>query len=172
MQRQHSPPQLTCIESILDLSAPLLEKAIVMNQNRILCRLQSRHAKWHCNFKKVKLARPPILRQVVQLFREKCTVIQETSFIPAVDDLEKHSISLELLEPVDAASVSGMRIIVDILHIVHCLWSRQDFRQLFPPAFFDPHWQNLADTYLLRIFLSEKPEGTASSQAQGRDCGL
>jgi hypothetical protein len=105
-----------------------------MNQNRILCRLQSSRAKWYCNFKKAKLAKAPILPRVVQLYREKCALEFPSSFDQELDDLEKHSTSLESLEPVDAASARGLRLIVGIVQIIHRLWLNQDFRSLFLPG--------------------------------------
>jgi OTT_1508-like deaminase len=49
-----------------------------------------------------------------------------------VDDLERHSNSLESSKPVDVASAPGVRTIVDIVHVVHHLWLYEDFRALLP----------------------------------------
>ena len=105
-----------------------------MNQNRILCRLQSCHARWQCNFKKTKLARAPILPQVVQLCRQKHAVIPPNSVNQEVDELERCSNALESSEPVDAASVSGVRTLLDVVQIIHRLWLNQDFRALLRPG--------------------------------------
>jgi hypothetical protein len=127
--------QLTSrIGPLPDLPVRLLETIVSMNQNRILCRLRSTRARRHCNFKKMKLAKAPILPQVVQLYREKCTLEFPSSFDQELDDLEKYSTSLESLEPLDAASVRGVRPIVGIVQIIHRLWLNQDFRSLFPPG--------------------------------------
>ena len=105
-----------------------------MNQNRILCRLQSCHARWQCNSKKTKLARAPILPQVVQLCRQKHAVIRPNSVNQEVDELERCSNALESSEPVDAASVSGVRTLLDVVQIIHRLWLNQDFRALLRPG--------------------------------------
>jgi hypothetical protein len=62
----------------------------------------------------VKLAQAPILSQVVQLYREKGTLEFPSSFHQGLDDLEIVS-SLELMEPVDAASICRMRPLVGIV---------------------------------------------------------
>ena len=131
--KQGLPPQLTsCLGFSPDLSAPLLRKIISMSQNRILCRLKSCHARWP--YGKAKLARNPILPQVFQLLRQELTGMCLNSFSQLLDKLERCSISLESLKPVDAASEPGARTILEIVQIIHRLWLNQDIRVLFPPG--------------------------------------
>jgi hypothetical protein len=149
--------QLTsCIGPLPDLPVRLLETIVSMNQNRILCRLRSSRAKWHGSFGKAKLARGPILPRVVQLYRERCALEFPSSFDQELDDLEKYSTSLESLEPVDAASVRGLRPIVGIVQIIHRLWLNQDFRSLFPPGMLGPTLAKLSRYVSAAYFLVEE----------------
>src|SRR5436309_2411402 len=127
-----------------------------MNQNRILCRLRSSCARWQCNFKKVKHARPPILPQVFQLYREKGNLEFPSSFDQELNDLQKYFTSLESLKPVDAASVRGARFIVGIVQIIHRLWLNQDFRSLFPPGILAFRLEKLSRYVSAAYFLAEE----------------
>jgi hypothetical protein len=127
-----------------------------MNQNRILCRLRSSHAKRYCNFKKVKLARPQILPQVFQLYREKGALELPSSFDQELDDLENHFVSLESMEPGDAASIRGAKPIVGIVQIIHRLWLNQDFRSLFPPGMLGSTLAKLSRYVSAAYFLAEE----------------
>jgi hypothetical protein len=102
-----------------------------MNQNRILCRLRSAHAKWRCNFKKIKSAKNPILPQIVVLLRlnesDKCW----EPFDQDVDSLANLSDFLESLQS-DLMSGPGLETILDILSIIHRLWLDQNFRVRLP----------------------------------------
>jgi OTT_1508-like deaminase len=124
-----------------------------MNRNRILCRLRSSHAKWRCNYKQEKLAKAPILPQVFQLFRQKCTATCLSSFNQEVDDLEKHSNSLESSKPVDVSSAPGVRTIVDIVQIVYRLWLYEDFRALLPAGVLQSTFKKLSRYVSAAYFL-------------------
>ena len=93
-----------------------------MNQNRILIRLRSRHAKLRCNYKKDKMKRPKVISQLHEAINGQ-TSIQTAGGTPLLsttlkDDVEKlHSLfeSLENLATTEAKSSPGLEILVQIV---------------------------------------------------------
>jgi hypothetical protein len=79
-----------------------------------------------------------------------------SSFDQELDDLEEYSTSLESLEPVDAASIRGLRPIVGIVQIIHRLWLNQDFRSLFLPSMLGLRLAKLSRYVSAAYFLVEE----------------
>jgi hypothetical protein len=94
----------------------------MLNRNRILCRLRSKHAKLYCNYKKEKLLRPKVLPEIANAVGK--VKLTDLSSIPAIvlDDL-KHNVErlqalfaeLEDMTKPEVLSETGLNLIVRIV---------------------------------------------------------
>ncbi len=93
-----------------------------MNQNRILIRLRSHHAKLQCNFKKDKMQRPKFIPQLYKAINGR-SVAQTSGIAPVLltaltTDIEKlHGLfaDLENLATPRAKSSPGLEILVQLI---------------------------------------------------------
>lgn len=105
----------------------MLTAIVSMNQNRIYCRMQSRHAKWKCNFAKTKASRSPMLILLVSTLRERLQMHGDTSILDQLDLLEGLTNSLESMKARDAGGTPGICAIIQILKVAANLRSNQEF---------------------------------------------
>lgn len=100
----------------------LLYEAVALNQNRILLRLRSRHAKSQSNFKKRKMQRPLLIPRLCEAMDRpnlKQPAGVSSSMLLAlkadVQRLGRLFKSLENLSTSDAKSLPGLEILVDLV---------------------------------------------------------
>ena len=106
----------------------LLERIIKLNQNRILCRLKSKHAILKCRNKKAKIERPKVIPTVAQAV---ATVTSRAIGGSSSEELQQASENgremnrlfekLESFTKVEAASDMGARVLFDIVLSSHRL---------------------------------------------------
>lgn len=108
----------------------LLRKAVCLNQNRILCRIRSKHATLRCNFSKEKKARPTwILRlsNTLEHLGSMATQIDNPQDVNAIQlNITRLKLLYESLEALDreqARSGLGLNILIEMPGICENLHS-------------------------------------------------
>lgn len=108
-----------------------------MNQNRILVRLRSRHARLQCNFKKEKMQQPKIIPQLYEAINGP--ILAQTSgvtlllFTALKADVEKlHGLfaKLENLTTSEAKSSSGLELLVQMVITCQQVHDRRTLHQV------------------------------------------
>lgn len=91
---------------------------MTLNQNRILVRLRSRHAKFQCNFKHRKLLEPKVIPQLYAAINDQALAqksgVAAPMFAALKDDVEKLHVlfaRLESLTTLEAKSDPGLKIL-------------------------------------------------------------
>lgn len=108
-----------------------------MNQNRILARLRSRHAKLQCNFKREKMQQPKVIPQLYRAVNGQA-LAQTSEIVPLLStalkaDVEKlHELfaKIENLTTPEAKSSPGLEILVQMVITCHHIHDRRILHQV------------------------------------------
>jgi OTT_1508-like deaminase len=116
----------------------MLAAAVSMNQNRILCRMRSSHAKWDGNYAKVRSSKPALLPQFLETIQK--TLPDHHMELICQDHLQLQKLmkSLETLRVADGRSHRGVVLLVQILKAINRLCSSTYLRDIYPACLPSP----------------------------------
>jgi OTT_1508-like deaminase len=109
----------------------MLEAVVSMNQNRILCRMRSSHAKWDCNFAKIKSSKPALLPQLLEKMRKTLSDRHMGIFREDISQLQRFTETLEAMRLEDARSLPGVSLLAQILKIINRLHHSTCLRDIY-----------------------------------------
>lgn len=122
----------------------LLERVIKLNQNRILCRLKSKHAMLKCRNKKAKMEKPkiiPTLAQAVATLDSRAIGGFSSEEVQQPREIGRHMNrlfeKLESFTKVEATSEMGARVLFDIVLASHRLCVSGILQQLLTLGSFE-----------------------------------
>ena len=103
----------------------LLQRITILNFNRIMCRLRSRHARWEGNFKKERAARRPLptrLLEVWDLMRQRPATTD--TFACDIEALKRLFSSLESKPSTEIVATSSVIVdtVTNIVNAIFRLW--------------------------------------------------
>lgn len=108
----------------------LLHSIVTLNFGRILCRLQSKHARWQGNFRKMKARRVPIPKQFLDALTSGRTSLATNLQVERI--IQTLTVIFNLLErgpsPKMPPDTSSVTLLSNIVRCVYCLWRTSDCR--------------------------------------------
>jgi len=140
---------------------PVIRNIVILNCNRILCRLISCHARWKCNFKKHKMARTSPLTQMFKIYDDKWSNHKtKPNFGPEVELLRRLFSTLETSPSIEVVSRSASTIttITNIVKTIYHLWRNPDFRAQFEDLWLSLPLAKLARYRSAALFLVNDTE--------------
>lgn len=129
-----------------------------MNQNRLLCRLRSKHANHSSQYGKSKALRPKVIATLVVAFAgvsgdQPLLLVSAVAGNPRDDVQELQSLfaNLEMLDRADALSRRGLKILVDIVTTSRRLYSSRVLESVLELSTLEPEAKLAVDRIVATI---------------------
>ncbi len=133
----------------------MLEAAVSMNQNRILCRMRSSHAKWDSNFAKVWSSKPALLPQFLNVIEKSLPEHHLELVCKDLLQIRNLTNSLETLEAAEVRSHQGVVLLAQILKAVNRLCSSTYLWDIYPTCL-SSHVKKLGHYVSVSLYLLEQ----------------